>query len=325
MLSFKRWNVSISMALLGLCALQPELALGQFGDEAVTTARLGPAKTARWRVGISVKAGGPVAGIFATFPVPTEWPEQQVRVVKEDFSPHISDVDSRVLDSGVKQMLVTIPQIPAGGTAEAILTFEVDRHPILAPEDTSIYERPEKRRLPKDVRPYLGASPLIEVRNSKITALARQLRDDELSAWEQVEKIYDDVRERVKYENGPIKGALAALRDGTGDCEELTSLFIALCRSLDIPARTVWVPDHCYPEFYLIDAQGNGHWFPCQAAGTRAFGSMPEERIILQKGDNFRVPEKRQPQRYVAEFLSAKNVHGTPPQVSTIRQVLLAE
>ena len=52
----------------------------------------------------------------------------------------------------------------------------------------------------------------------------------------------------------------------------------------------VWVPGHCYPEFYLEDAEGRGHWIPCQAAGTRAFGSMPEHRPILQKGDNFRVP-----------------------------------
>ena len=47
----------------------------------------------------------------------------------------------------------------------------------------------------------------------------------------------------------------AALRDGTGDCEELSSLFIALCRAHGIPARTVWVPDHCYPEFYLAGFQ----------------------------------------------------------------------
>ena len=84
---------------------------------------------------------------------------------------------------------------------------------------------------------------------------------------------------------------MAALKDKTGDCEELTSLFIALCRASDIPARTVWVPGHCYPEFYLEDDEGKGHWFPCQAAGSRAFGGIPEQKPILQKGDNFSVPE----------------------------------
>ena len=89
-----------------------------------------------------------------------------------------------------------------------------------------------------------------------------------------------------------IKGALAALKDGTGDCEELTSLFIAICRAADVPARTVWVPGHCYPEFYLLDEKGEGHWFPCQAAGTREFGGITETRPVLQKGDNIRPPIK---------------------------------
>jgi hypothetical protein len=129
------------------------------------------------------------------------------------------------------------------------------------------------------------------------------------------------VREKVEYKEGKIKTAVAALQDGHGDCEELTSLFIAACRAADVPARMVWVPDHCYPEFYLVDDAGEGHWFPCQAAGTRAFGSMPELRPILQKGDNFKVPEKKKPQRYVAEFLSGKPVKGSgPPKVTFVRE-----
>jgi hypothetical protein len=120
------------------------------------------------------------------------------------------------------------------------------------------------------------------------------------------------VRENVQYQEvspeanerdkSPLKGAFAALKDKTGDCEELTSLFIAICRASDIPARTVHVQGHCYPEFYLQDDEGQGHWFPCQAAGSEAFGGIPEHRPIWQKGDNFRAPERpREAQRYVAE------------------------
>ena len=75
-----------------------------------------------------------------------------------------------------------------------------------------------------------------------------------------------------------IEGARQALDDGFGDCEELTSLFVAMCRAVGIPARCVWVPGHCYPEFYLEDKEGKGHWFPCQAAGSPAFGGIPEKR-----------------------------------------------
>ena len=97
-----------------------------------------------------------------------------------------------------------------------------------------------------------------------------------------------------------------------GDCEELTSLFVAMCRANGIPARSVWIPGHCYPEFYLEDDEGAGHWIPCQAAGTRAFGSMPDYRLVLQKGDNFKVPEHRKTQRYMAEFLRVKSAGGSP-------------
>ncbi|MEZ6075253.1 MAG: hypothetical protein R3C56_06125 [Pirellulaceae bacterium] len=87
--------------------------------------------------------------------------------------------------------------------------------------------------------------------------------------------------------------------------------------------RCVWVPNHCYPEFYLEDEQGEGHWFPCQVAGTRNFGSMPDYLPILQKGDRFKVPEKSEVQRYIADYLSSKKVLGrNDPQVEFIRQML---
>jgi len=161
------------------------------------------------------------------------------------------------------------------------------------------------------------------VRDRRIRQAADDLRDEDLTAWQQVEANYDWTREQVEYTNGPIKGALQALEDGTGDCEELTSLFIAICRAQGIPARTVWVPGHCYPEFYLVDEEGEGHWYPCQAAGDRSFGSMPDLRYILQKGDNFRVPEHRDRQRYVAEYLRGNNRRGSgDPQIHFIQSLV---
>jgi hypothetical protein len=102
----------------------------------------------------------------------------------------------------------------------------------------------------------------------------------------------------------------------------MTSLFVALCRNARIPARMVWIPDHCYPEFYLEDGEGKGHWFPCQAAGTRQFGRMDEYRPVLQKGDRFKVPEKRQPQRYVAEFFKCDRTVKRDPRPEFIREML---
>jgi hypothetical protein len=279
--------------------------------------------TQRWQVGAVIQAvGGPCWGLIGTVPVPTEWPEQQVRIVDEDVSQFASRVNYRDLGS-IRQMVFSIRQLPAGETANVLITFEVTKNSVLAPENPERLLIP--RNAPRDLGVYLGASPQVEVRHPSIRSKVKEIVNDEQTAWKQVEAIYDWVRDNVKYQNGRDKGAVAALRDGTGNKHDLASLFIALCRANKVPARTVWVPDHCYAEFYLMDQQGKGHWFPCQVAGTRDFGSMPDHRPILQKGENIKVPEKPEPQRFVAEFLTGRGGRGAgQPQVKFVRKLLPA-
>lgn len=308
----------LSAALLTLAATIP--AVAQFAKPDTGGAELGESRTQQWRAGMIVRAvGGPCRGIVGTVPVPVDWPEQQVRVVEEDITPNV-DVGYRTVGGTVKQMVARIRYLPPGEEAKAVVTFEIDRHTQQPPDDTSQFRIPEPRDLPLDMRVYLGPSPKIESRHREIRKLAHEIGTDAPTAWQRVEAIYDWVREKVEYKNGPLKGAVAALKDGTGDCEELTSLFIAICRAADIPARTVWVPGHSYPEFYLVDAEGKGHWFPCQAAGSREFGGISELRPILQKGDNFRPPHnRRDQQRYLAEHLTGA---GGRPQVKFIRELV---
>ena len=78
---------------------------------------------------------GPCGGVIGIAPVPTDWPEQTVRIVEEDFSPHVDSVTYRTLNNGVKQMVVSIRMIPPNQTAHAYVTVEVTRHAILPPED----------------------------------------------------------------------------------------------------------------------------------------------------------------------------------------------
>jgi hypothetical protein len=281
---------------------------------------LGDVRIQRYRVGVRVVAqGGPCRGIYATLPVPTEWPEQKVRIVEEDFSRGVRGPQYRVLGDGVKQMVISIPSMTAGSGEQAILTFELERAAILPPENTEHWKIPAKPS--RDLKQHLGTSPYIETNDPKIKKFAAQAAGDH-EGWRRVEAIYDAVREKVEYRNGDLKGARRALNDGWGDCEELTCLFIAAVRSQGVPARTVWVEGHCYPEFYLEDEAGNGCWHPCQAAGTRAFGSMPDQLPILQKGDDFRDPDRPgKSLRYVAEFLKGAGIAGGgKPVVSWIRE-----
>lgn len=270
------------------------------------------------QVGVEVTAGGPCRGMFITVPVPQEWPEQKVRMLEEDFSNNVAKVSYRTLEDSVKQMVVLIPRLDAGEKAHALVTYEIRGHAIVGPSETDQLVAPKSVK--KDIRKFLAASPQIESRNRKIQREAKSLVKDKDTDWAKVEAIYDFVRESVAYRESELKGAVQALNDGEGDCEAMTSLFIAMCRAAKIPARMVWVTDHCYPEFYLEDAEKNGQWYPCQVAGSRAFGSMPDIRPILQKGDNIRVPEKRGGQRYAALFLKAKSVRRPNPKVTEIME-----
>ncbi len=312
------WSVAISTCLVVVSTgVAQELALADKGI------RLGPEQVQRLRVGVKVRARGPCRGILASVPVPMDWPEQEVRIVNEEFSPAVRDVSYRVLDDGVRQMLVQIPRLDANEQADALLTVEVRRKVILPPQDPDIFQAPS--RPDRSVRRFLAGSPFIESRNSQIRSLARSIPKDQTTDWQRVEAIYDYVREKVQYRESELKGAVQTLRDGVGDCEAMTSLFIALCRAAKIPARMVWVTDHSYPEFYLEDDQGEGHWFPCQVSGARAFGEMPETRVILQKGDSFRIPETRQLRRYVAVQLKAAAVQGSTPVVSEVMEFVPME
>jgi transglutaminase-like putative cysteine protease len=239
-----------------------------------------------------------------------------VNQIGQEKTPHVGSITFRALDDGVKLMVVTIPRLAAGEQASATTVFEVTRRRLEAPAPTDVYQIPKPASA---LAKYLAPSPYIESRDPRIAALANELTADQPLAWDKTAAIFDWLRANVRYEFAEaIKPATAALADGVGDCEELTSLFIALCRANKIPARAVWVPDHTYPEFYLIDEKGRGHWFPCQAAGAeRQFGSMIENRPILQKGDNYTVPGERGPQRYVKQTLTAKDA-AAPPEVRFI-------
>jgi hypothetical protein len=250
-----------------------------------------------------------------------EWPEQTVVVTGKTIDPAVSNWEVRDLPGGARQVVVHMARVPAGATVNAIFHFQIDRARIVGPdqtEDLVIPARPDR-----ELRMFMGNSPFIDTSNSRIRNASREIAAMEAETdWQRVEQIYDYVREHVAYVEGSLKNASDALKDGQGDCEEMTSLFVALCRNARIPARMVWIPDHCYPEFYLEDAQGQGYWFPCQAAGTRQFGRMDEYRPVLQKGDRFKVPEKKVPVRYVSEFFRCDRKGKGDPRPSFVREQL---
>ncbi len=307
----------ISAVALTLTLALAVSALAQFQDGGETKGtKMGEATVGRWQVGVILTAeGGPCAGLIGYVPMFVDWPEQQVSVVQEDVTPGVRTEYKNV--AGAKLMLVHVPSLPAGQEAKAITTFEIHRRPLIAPSDTSVYS--ECKKVPTEVKPYLAPSPGIECKLPKIKSLAKQITAGKEGAWEKVQALYDWVRQNVKLEKGPRLGdAMIALKDHKGNTDDLTFLFVALCRSLDVPARTVWVVGHSYPEFYLVDDDGEGHWFPCELQEPHSFGGIAERSPVLMKGDNFRPPwDRHVHQRLLAEYLEGS---GGKPKARFIRQ-----
>jgi hypothetical protein len=315
-----RLSALLLLTLISLGTSSP--AWAQFkADENGAGLRFSEEQITRYQAGAVISApNGPVRNIRALVPVPTDWPEQEVKVINEDMSPDVKKAGYRELD-GFKQLLIEVPTIGGGQEIHCLITFEVKRKMVLPPEDTSGLRIP--KRAPREVLKYLGASPFIETRNREVIKLAKAAVEGKESAWEKVAAICETTRAKVEYTKSDSKGAVAALRDGSGGYEELNSVFIALCRVNDIPARTVWVQGFCYSEFYLEDEQGHGIWIPCQVAGKGDFPEKPEPRTIIQKGDNFKVPEKKVPLRFVSEHLRGLPFPGSgAPSVKWVRKVV---
>ena len=316
-------------SLLGLPTRAPAEPPPQSPDYDETTwgaasrAGYGEVTTTRWKIGLQLNTPVTCDRVIATFPIPMEWPEQRVTVIGQAIDRTIPAWSQRDLLGGARQIVLQIPRIAAGQSAEAMFEFEVSRSQILAPEETEDLQIPS--RTPRELRLFMGNSPYIDASHIRVRNASKEIAGmDAENDWQRVEQIYDYVRDHVTYTEGPIRNASEALRDGQGDCEEMTSLFVALCRNARVPARMVWIPDHCYPEFYLQDGEGNGHWFPCQAAGTRQFGRMEEARPVLQKGDRFKPPESRVPQRYASEYFSCDKQGKRDPRPTFVREQVIS-
>ena len=295
-------------------------------DDPASAPKYGTPTTTRFRVGAEITAtNGACRGIVAMVTVPLECAEQKVTIIDEDFSPEIGEVTYRELAGGeVRQMLISVPRLNNGVTAHAIVTCEVSTSPVLPPEKTDELKIPKK--IPSRLKIFTLPSPFIEIRHPQILALNKEVMGSVETAandWTKIEAIYDAVLKKIDYVEGPDKGAAEALKDRQADCQGRSAVFIALCRVNKIPARMVWVNGHCYPEFYLEHVEGAGHWYPCESAGSRAFGEMPLCRTILQKGDNFRVPERKEKLRYASDFMiGLPTPGGGKPKTKYIRETV---
>ena len=153
---------------------------------------------------------------------------------------------------------------------------------------------------PTDLEQYLRPEPFIESDSPEIIAAAEKMVAGITGPRARAERLTREVNTMVeKKPTVSLPSALEVLRTKVGDCNEHTALFVALARSLGIPARInvglVYVRGafyyHAWPEVYLDEGNGQGLWlpvdptfdqFPSDATHVRlARGGLDKQAAIL--------------------------------------------
>jgi transglutaminase-like putative cysteine protease len=153
---------------------------------------------------------------------------------------------------------------------------------------------------PSDLDQYLRAEPFIESDAPEIKAEAERMVLGVTGTRARAERLTREVNALLeKKPTVSLPSALDVLRTRVGDCNEHTALFVALARSIGIPARinvgVVYVHGafyyHAWPEVYVDEGNRRGLWlpvdptlnqFPADATHLRlARGGLDKQAAIL--------------------------------------------
>lgn len=186
------------------------------------------------------------------------------------------------------------------GAINYSITFYVDLAPIkyvINPNQISDYDKssPEYQR-------YTQPSSRIESDNEIIIQLAKQIVGSETNPYKQARLIHAWVSNNIRGPGEDGETALSTLENLNGSCGGHSFLFVALLRSLGIPARDVgglhtdyegsftdgsfWehtLYTHVWSEFYLP----NYGWIQSDTSGgLQNFAEINEHRIVLFHGED---------------------------------------
>ncbi len=101
-------------------------------------------------------------------------------------------------------------------------------------------------------------------------------------------------------ENNNVQTAIETYQLKTGDCDDLTFLYLSLCKSVDLPSRFIRgfliekntaIP-HAWAEVYVGNNIGNNGWIPVECAGETKNGDTDRQvhqNFALESADHLRI------------------------------------
>mgnify|MGYP005838528583 CR=1 FL=1 len=148
----------------------------------------------------------------------------------------------------------------------------------------------EPSEISPELKPYLQPSQNCQSNNPGIIALAKQIVGNETSKYNKAYKIYEYVRWQKDYIHyyRTRHGALGMLKSRTGNCYDLSHLFIALCRAAGLPARYHSViakfsnvtEGHMFGEVYV-----DGKWYRADASHNKNnLGNIKSWKLSVDRG-----------------------------------------
>lgn len=253
-------------------------------------------------VGVRWKSAGSARNLAGATVAPVAFPEQEVT----QFEIRKTDgCDAQVvsLTETAGQLQVTAPVIERGQTIEAAAVYRLKLYRVCPRYQADQF--PAEQEVPRTIADMgLGNSPGIRSDLNAVKRIVDAISSRHDHPWETAKKFNTWVWENIRGMPGDYTSVRAAIENGVGDCEERAGVFIALCRAAGIPARLVWVPNHSWAEFCLLDHDGVPHWIPCHTAAYNWFGWTGAHEVVFQKGDRVKTPGKNETVRLINDWYS---------------------
>lgn len=268
------------------------------------------------KVGVEMQGTDRASQIRATTVAPLSIEGQEIEALK--IETHGCNARVRALTPQAGQLFMAASSIVARQVISAIAHYRLILYKDYRGYNANQFlaEQPDPRK--EFRKQYLLDSPGIQASIRPVRNVVEEIASQLEHPWDKAKAFHSWVREHIVGRPQNYTSVTEALKKRIGDCEERAATFVAFCRAAGIPARLVWVPNHNWAEFYLVDEQGKGHWIPAHTAGYSWFGWTGAHELLLQKGDRIEVPEKGKRERLLADWVQWK---GARPKIRFIAEL----